>query len=496
MTILNFKIDDTLQLFDNDLNYVGFINKLYPEVSFDPDLDVTDISTVEVLKKIQGLLSTGYYSVFVNYKNYMSNGEKIWGFHHLCLCLYLHENFEPFGAYTWDHSFIPNVTMHFWTLMHTNSYMLQSIGLSYTSNTEHKEMPQVNVDIEMSWEELTVHNPNFNFPFYRNLFYLSCLSKYDNTNYQNYSKLLSLNYSIDHLLDQLLLNLPVFLDLLDDYLHDMSLNEYSYSLIDSTSSVMFNELNEEDLKNFDFSFASDFNNQVNLSDNLVNSEDENTIRTDKNRDSGYLSFLSNQNIKDEITPEQVRDLIKQFFYNYSKTSFSIHNKSIPSGFLVDFIDYLNRSLDLIFKKAESLKVNYLRLQFIYNTAHTLSSMYFYKYIVDNYFSIFIAQEVSDQFKKEISIKIRSISIFIKNRISKLNDILVHDPLFVNVYSIIFFYLDSFSQFLNYIKCTGSEIDLNVLNEIYNNELEYIDNLDYNFFVYLTRRLPRQVYRLP
>lgn len=90
---------------------------------------------------------------------------------------------------------------------------------------------------------------------------------------------------------------------------------------------------------------------------------------------------------------------------------------------------------------------------------------------------------------------RSLSIFIKNKINKLNDVLVHDPLFINVYSLIFFYLDSFSQSLNYIRCS-EELDKDRLDLIYNNELEYIDALDFNFFQYLARRLPRQVYRLP
>ncbi|EPK3627400.1 hypothetical protein P4Q92_004042, partial [Acinetobacter baumannii] len=179
---------------------------------------------------------------------------------------------------------------------------------------------------------------------------------------------------------------------------------------------MFAEVSEQDLLNYDFSFVSDSSSSEDSTAQQSQTFSTSDTHSAPSRvDSSYLSFLSKQDIHEEITSNYVRELIKQFFYNYSKVSFSIHNTSIPSGFVADFLDYLNRSLEQIFIKVESLKVNYLKLQFIYQTSHTLSSMYFYKYIVDNYTSIFINISVPESLKKEVLVKVRSLSIFIKNK---------------------------------------------------------------------------------
>ncbi|MGQ1270049.1 hypothetical protein ACT4XR_20120 (plasmid) [Acinetobacter baumannii] len=497
MRIFKYELEEALQSLDNSFNYVGFINKLFPSCTSNNFENLNTFSLNILLKKIQDLLSAGYYSVFINYKNYMPNGERVWGIHHFCMCIYLHENFEPFGSYSWDTSLHPQVILDFWSLTSLNKYELCEVGLTYNqvNNFDHTE--RLNIDIEMAWEELAILNPTFNFPFFRNIFYLSCLSIFNISDYQKFGKLLSLNYSLDHLIDQLSLNLFNFLDLLDDYMLNIELSESTYSYIDSSSFTMFAEVSEQDLINYDLSFVSDSSSsEDSTAQHSQTSSTSNSYTAPSLVDKSYLAFLSKQDIHEEITSDYVRELIKQFFYNYSKVSFSIHNTSIPSGFLADFLDYLNRSLEQIFIKIESLKVNYLKLQFIYQTSHTLSSMYFYKYIVDNYTAIFINFSVPESLKKEVLIKVRSLSIFIKNKINKLNDVLVHDPLFVNVYSLVFFYINSFSQTLNFIRCSGGKLDKDRLDVIYNNELEYIDSLDFNFFQYLARRLPRQVYRLP
>ncbi|MDQ2448283.1 hypothetical protein RBI55_19590, partial [Acinetobacter baumannii] len=410
MRIFKYELEDALQSLDNSVSYAGFINKLFPTFI---SKDVDNINTITInilLKKIQDLLSSGYYSVFINYKNYMTNGERVWGIHHFCMCIYLHENFEPFGTYSWDASSHPQMILDFWSLTSSNKYELHEVGLTYNqvNNSDHTE--RMNIDIEMAWEELVILNPTFNFPFFRNFFYLSCLSIFNISEYQKFGKLLSLNYSIDHLLDQLRHNLFNFLDLLDDYMLNIDLSESTYSFTDSTSFTMFAEVSEQDLLNYDFSFVSDSSSSEDSTAQQSQTFSTSDTHSAPSRvDSSYLSFLSKQDIHEEITSNYVRELIKQFFYNYSKVSFSIHNTSIPSGFVADFLDYLNRSLEQIFIKVESLKVNYLKLQFIYQTSHTLSSMYFYKYIVDNYTSIFINISVPESLKKEVLVKVRSLS---------------------------------------------------------------------------------------
>lgn len=53
------------------------------------------------------------------------------GLHHFCMCIYLHENFEPFGTYSWDASSHPQMILDFWSLTSSNRYELHEVGLTY-----------------------------------------------------------------------------------------------------------------------------------------------------------------------------------------------------------------------------------------------------------------------------------------------------------------------------------------------------------------------------
>ncbi|HCQ9657434.1 TPA: hypothetical protein OMQ23_004082, partial [Acinetobacter baumannii] len=141
MRIFKYELEDALQSLDNSVSYAGFINKLFPTFI---SKDVDNINTITInilLKKIQDLLSSGYYSVFINYKNYMTNGERVWGIHHFCMCIYLHENFEPFGTYSWDASSHPQMILDFWSFTSSNKYELHEVGLTYNqvNNSDHTE---------------------------------------------------------------------------------------------------------------------------------------------------------------------------------------------------------------------------------------------------------------------------------------------------------------------------------------------------------------------
>ncbi|RIW97261.1 hypothetical protein D3X41_20795, partial [Acinetobacter baumannii] len=72
MRIFKYELEDALQSLDNSVSYAGFINKLFPKfISKDVD-NINTITINIILKKIQDLLSSCYYSVFINYKNYMT----------------------------------------------------------------------------------------------------------------------------------------------------------------------------------------------------------------------------------------------------------------------------------------------------------------------------------------------------------------------------------------------------------------------------------------
>lgn len=491
---LKYCIEDLLAT-DSENQFIGYLNLLCSEsCAVENKNNFIDISSSDILKKIHILLKTGYFSIFFKYRNFNGSSTRIWGVHHLILCVFLHENNYKFGAYSWgineSNGSEINLIIPFWFKC-DSTFKLDYFDISPKFIETKEDSSDIFIDpktiannVAVLWDEYTDLNVEYNNPLYRNLYSLIIYSSLNSISSFFNPKSLNLHFNIDHLL--LCFNFSFF-NIVDSIFYELNSSEGRVSVVNK-SDIVIEDVSDSDVDDISFEYETTPKSDIKINEAV-------TTNTNNVSNKYEASFLIEQN-KQIFNDNDLLHYIKNCSIFYARHIFNIESLEPTDGFYIGVLEYISKNTILIKKKVSELKLNYLKFEFTYSISYLLAKTYIFKYFYENYmFLVFQKDNVvlEDRFKKIINDKVRSIGTCLKNKIDLILEISPEYFRNFNAYQIIYYYFKYFSDFISNLSFNNYLLSKDDLDRIFNEEINKIENLDSSFFYYLTEYSPRQIY---
>lgn len=491
---LKYCIEDLLGT-DSENQFIGYLNLLCSESCVVENNDnYVDINSSDILKKIQFLLKTGYFSIFFKYRNFNGSSTKIWGIHHLILCVFLHENNYAFGSYSWNinerNDSEINLIIPFW-FKSDNTFKLDYFEISPKLIEIKEDSSDIFIDpkiiannVAILWDEYTDLNIEYNNPLYRNLYSLIIYSSLNSIASFFNPKSLNLRFDVDNLLPYFNSS---FFNIVDSIFYELSSSEVKLSVVNK-SEIVIEDVSDSDVGGISFEYEATPKRDVKINEAV-------TTNTQNISNKYEASFLIEKN-KQFFNDNDLLHYIKNCSIFYARQIFKIENLKPTDGFYIGILEYISKNIILIKKKVSELELNYLKFEFTYSISYILAKNYIFKYFYENYMFLVLQKDsvlLEGSIKKTINDKVRSIGICLKNKIDLILEISPEYFKNFSLYQIIYYYFKYFSDFINNLSFNNYLLSKEDLDRMCYEEINKIENLDSSFFYYLTEYSPRQIY---
>lgn len=501
---------EDLLLTENDNDFIGYLNLYCNKNNEIKNLDLkSGLDSKYILNKFQHILQNGYASIFFKYIFFNQDYTRIWGIHHVVLCLYQHEQCSKYGTYLCriDNK-NPEIVLPFW---YKNNSQFQLGEFGFVLENCHTD-PEAKDPFFSSCDELVSNlediwknysSEEFDHPFFRNLFFILILSS--SSNYSNCFKtdLLNIRFHIGNILEFATANFSNFLICFDNLICELGItNTKQITKVEVNLVEDIGELTEAEFSELAFEITNWIEsngsaNTVKLSgeDISAKQDQEHTTNEPVNSDIQLdTAILINQNLGD-FSFEVFKKLFRESCIHYAELFFKIEKNLPLQGFYINFLEYIDANLLKQKNKIELVQLNYLKYELLFSMAYIFSKNYVYKFMCDNYLTLTNnLAAYSNELIALINTKIKSVIIFLKNKYESAYSVSPEAFQNFSTFQIVYYYLRFYSEFIVEVNI-GVFVDFDklMIEQKYKNELERISKLDLSFFYYLTENAPRQIY---
>ena len=501
---------EDLLLTENDNEFVGYLNLYCNKDNEIKYLDLNSgLDSKYILNKFQHILQNGYASIFFKYSFFNQDYTRIWGIHHVVLCLYQHEQCSKYGTYLCKiDNKNPEIVLPFW-YKNNSQFQLGDFGFVLencqidpeTTDPFFTSCDEIVSNLKDIWKNYS--SEEFDHPFFRNLFFILILSS--SGNYSNCFKtdLLNTKFHISNILESATANFSNFLICFDNLICELGftntkqINKVEVNLVDDVGELTEAEFSELAFEITNWIESNGRVNTVKLSGEGISlkQDQEKTTHEPVNTEIQLdTTILINQNLCD-FSFDDFKKLFRETCIHYAEQFFKIE-KTLPlQGFYINFLEYIDANLLKQKSKIEAVQLNYLKYELLFSMAYIFSKNYVYKFLSDNFLTVI---NNSAAYSKElislINTKIKCVIIFLKNKYESAYSVSPEAFQNFSTFQIVYYYLRFYSEFIVEVNI-GFFIDFDklMIEQKYKNELERISKLDLSFFYYLTENAPRQIY---
>lgn len=499
---------EDLLLTENDNEFIGYLNLYCNKNNEVKNLDLNiGLDSKYILNKFQHIIQNGYASIFFKYSFFNQDYTRIWGIHHVVLCLYQHELCTKYGTYLCKiDNKNPEIVLPFW-YKNNSQFQLGEFGFvleNCQTDLETKDpffssCEELVSNLEDIWKNYS--NEEFDHPFFRNLFFILILSS--SSNYSNCFKtdLLNTKFHIANILEFATANFSNFLICFDNLICELGITntkqitKVEVNLVNDVGELTEAEFSELAFEITNWIESNGSANTVKLSGEGISVKQEHTTNEPVSSDIQLdTAILINQNLGD-FGFEVFKKLFRETCIHYAEHFFKIEKNLPLQGFYINFLEYIDANLLKQKSKIEVVQLNYLKYELLFSMAYIFSKNYVYKFMSDNYLTLTNnLAAYSNELIALINTKIKSVIIFLKNKYESAYSVSPEAFHNFSTFQIVYYYLRFYSEFIVEVNIgVFVEFDKLMIEQKYKNELERISKLDLSFFYYLTENAPRQIY---